>query len=39
MRAESAGQVIRTPLAGAGKPNPFCGPMKPLEAIPKTRSR
>jgi len=31
----SAGQVIRTPLAGAGKPNPFCGPMKPLEAIPE----
>jgi competence protein ComEC len=21
----AAGQVIRTPLAGAGKPNPFCG--------------
>ena len=35
MRAESAGQVIRTPLVGAGKPNPFCGPMKPLEAIPE----
>jgi competence protein ComEC len=31
----AAGQVIRTPLAGAGKPNPFCGPMKPLEAIPE----
>jgi beta-lactamase superfamily II metal-dependent hydrolase len=31
----SAGQVIRTPLPGAGKPNPFCGPMKPLEAIPE----
>jgi competence protein ComEC len=31
----SAGQVIRTPLAGAGKPNPFCSPMKPVEAIPE----
>ena len=31
----AAGQVIRTPLAGAGKPNPFCGPMKPLQAIPE----
>jgi L-ascorbate metabolism protein UlaG (beta-lactamase superfamily) len=31
----AAGQVIRTPLAGAGKPTPFCGPMKPLEAIPE----
>jgi competence protein ComEC len=31
----AAGQVIRTPLAGAGKPNQFCGPMKPLEAIPE----
>ena len=31
----AAGQVIRTPLAGAGKPNPFCGPMKPVQAIPE----
>lgn len=31
----SAGQVIRSPLAGAGKPNPFCSPMKPVEAIPE----
>ena len=31
----AAGQVIRTPLAGAGKPNAFCGPMKPLQAIPE----
>ncbi len=32
----AAGQVIRTPLSGAGKPNPFCGaPMKPLQAIPE----
>jgi competence protein ComEC len=31
----SAGQVIAKPLAGAGKPNPFCTPMKPVEAIPE----
>src|ERR671936_340825 len=31
----SAGQVIDKPLAGAGKPNPFCTPMKPVEAIPE----
>jgi competence protein ComEC len=31
----AAGQVIRTPLASAGKPNPFCAPMKPVEAIPE----
>jgi competence protein ComEC len=31
----SAGQVIAKPLAGAGKPNPFCSPMKPVEAIPE----
>ena len=31
----SAGQVIAKPLSGAGKPNPFCTPMKPVEAIPE----
>ena len=31
----SAGQVIAKPLTGAGKPNPFCAPMKPVEAIPE----
>ena len=31
----SAGQVIAKPVAGAGKPNPFCAPMKPVEAIPE----
>jgi beta-lactamase superfamily II metal-dependent hydrolase len=31
----SAGQVIARPLAGAGKPNPFCAPMKPVDAIPE----
>jgi beta-lactamase superfamily II metal-dependent hydrolase len=31
----AAGQVIRSPLPGAGKPNPFCSPIKPLEAIPE----
>jgi len=31
----SAGQVIAKPLAGAGKPNPFCTPMKPVDAIPE----
>jgi len=32
----SAGQVITRPLAGAGKPNPFCAaPTRPLEAIPE----
>lgn len=31
----SAGEVIAKPLAGAGKPNPFCAPMKPVEAIPE----
>jgi competence protein ComEC len=31
----SAGHVIAKPLAGAGKPNPFCTPMKPVEAIPE----
>jgi hypothetical protein len=31
----SAGQPIRTALAGAGKPNPFCAPPKPVNAIPE----
>ena len=31
----SAGEVIAKPLTGAGKPNPFCAPMKPVEAIPE----
>ena len=31
----SAGQVIAKPLAAAGKANPFCTPMKPVEAIPE----
>jgi competence protein ComEC len=31
----SAGQVITRPLAGAGKPNTFCAPLRPLEAIPE----
>jgi len=31
----SAGEVIAKPLTGAGKPNPFCTPMKPVEAIPE----
>ncbi len=33
----SAGEVIRAPLAGAGKPNPLCGTLKPVEAIPEDR--
>jgi len=31
----SAGEVIAKPLTGAGQPNPFCTPMKPVEAIPE----
>jgi competence protein ComEC len=31
----SAGQVIRTPLAGAGKPNPACGTLKPVDPVPE----
>ena len=31
----SAGQVLAKPLGGAGRPNPFCTPMKPVEAIPE----
>src|ERR1051325_99949 len=31
----SAGQVITRPLSGAGKPNTFCAPLRPLEAIPE----
>ena len=31
----SAGQVLAKPLGGAGKPNPFCTPIKPVEAIPE----
>src|SRR5207248_2844890 len=28
----AAGQVVKTPLAGAGKPNPYCASFKPQEA-------
>jgi beta-lactamase superfamily II metal-dependent hydrolase len=31
----SAGQVIRTPLAGAGRRNPACGTLKPVDAVPE----
>lgn len=32
----AAGQVIARPLAGAGRPNPFCAaPTRPLQAIPE----
>jgi beta-lactamase superfamily II metal-dependent hydrolase len=31
----SAGRILAKPLGGAGKPNPFCTPMKPVEAIPE----
>jgi beta-lactamase superfamily II metal-dependent hydrolase len=31
----SAGEVLRTPLAGAGKPNSLCGVPKPVDAIPE----
>ena len=33
----SAGNVIRAPLAGAGRPNPLCGSPKPVDAIPEDR--
>jgi beta-lactamase superfamily II metal-dependent hydrolase len=31
----SAGEVIARPLAGAGKPNPFCRPMRPVQPVPE----
>jgi competence protein ComEC len=31
----AAGQVITKPLAGAGKRNPFCTPMKPVTPVPE----
>jgi len=33
----SAGEIIRTSLAGAGRANPLCGNRKPVEAIPEDR--
>ena len=30
----SAGQAIKTPLSGAGKPNPYCATYKPQDADP-----
>ena len=33
----SAGEVIRAPLPGAGRPNPLCGNPKPVNAIPEDR--
>ena len=33
----SAGEVIRAPLAGAGRPNALCGTLKPVDAIPEDR--
>jgi len=33
----SAGEVIRTSLPGAGRPNPLCGTPKPVEAVPEDR--
>ena len=33
----SAGEVIRAPLAGAGRPNSLCGTPKPVEAVPEDR--
>jgi len=33
----SAGEVIRTALPGAGRPNPLCGNPKAVEAIPEDR--
>src|ERR1700752_1928581 len=30
----AAGQVIKTPLPGAGKPNPYCGSFKPQDPDP-----
>lgn len=33
----SAGEIIRTSLAGAGRANPLCGNPKPVTAIPEDR--
>ena len=36
----SAGQVLKTPLPGAGKPNPYCAEYQAgRQAIPRTRNR
>jgi competence protein ComEC len=35
----SAGQVLKTPLAGAGKPNPLCAGFKPLDPDPSENAQ